>query len=111
MKVTEAIREIRKKRGVTQEKIADVLKCDPSNYSKIETGVQKLTVEDLEKIADYLEEDITYFFTYPKRYVDEDSIKKHDRICVTFEISPDKREHLLKLVTGSDSKIIEEKEI
>lgn len=111
MKTIDAIREIRKKRGISQEEIAEVLECDPSNYSKIENGIQKLTVEALEKIADFMNEDITYFFTYPKRYVDEETIQKHDRISVTFEISPDKREHLIKLVTGSDSKIIEEKEL
>lgn len=111
MKVIEALREIRKNRGISQEEIADVLHCDSSNYSKIENGIQKLAVETLEKIADYMNEDITYFFTYPKRYVDEESIKKHDRICVTFEISPDKREHLLKLVTGSENKIVEENKL
>ena len=111
MKVIEALKEIRRNHGYSQEDIAEILHCDASNYSKIETGVQKLTVETLEKIATFLHEDITFFFTYPKRYVDADTIQQHDRISVTFEISPDKREHLIKLVTGSDSKIIEEKSL
>lgn len=111
MKVIEALREIRRNHGYNQEDIAEILNCDTSNYSKIETGVQKLTVETLEKIAIFLHEDITYFFTYPKRYIDAESIQQHDRISVTFEISPDKREHLIKLVTGSDSKIIDEQQL
>ncbi len=103
MKVTEVIREIRRKKGISQEAIAEALGCDASNYSKIENGVQKLTVENLEKIADFMSEDVTYFFTYPKRYVDEDLVNAPERISVTFEVSPDKRDILLKLVTGQDA--------
>ena len=45
--------------------------------------------------------DIIDIFTYPKKYVDSETIiNKYDKVSVTFEISADKREHLLKLVTG-----------
>jgi len=42
--------------------------------------------------------DITYLFTYPKKYVDASTIDKSERISVTFEVSPDKRDLLLGLV-------------
>ena len=56
---------------------------------------------NLSKIANCLGVDILYLFTYPKVFVDKESLPpNNDKISVTFEISPDKREHLLKLITG-----------
>lgn len=98
MKVLENIKEIRTRLGVNQEIIADALGCDVTNYSKIESGKQHLRVSQLEKIAECLSVDVLYLFTYPKEYVDKDSLKNSERIAVTFEVSPDKRDILLNLV-------------
>ena len=40
-------------------------------------------------------------YTYPVVYTEENSIQT-ERISVTFEVSPDKRDMLLKLVTKSE---------
>src|SRR5690554_6885866 len=100
MDVVKNIIEIRKQKGVNQEVIADVLNVDISTISKIENGSRKLKVDELSKIAECLRVRVIDLFTYPKVYVDKDSIENSERISVTFEVSPDKREHLLKLVTG-----------
>ena len=100
MDVLKNIFEIRKQKGVNQEVIADALDVDISTISKIESGSRKLRVEELAKIADCLGEDVIYLFTYPKRYVDKETVESSERISVTFEVSPDKRDYLLKLVTG-----------
>src|SRR5690554_7225262 len=97
MDVVKNIIEIRKQKGVNQEVIADVLNVDISTISKIEKGSRKLKVEELSKIAECLRVRVIDLFTYPKVFVDKESIEEADRISVTFEVSPDKRDYLLRL--------------
>ena len=92
------IRTMREKMGYNQSVIADAIGCDVSNWSKVEQGKQSVQIEDLEKIPNCLGVRIIDLFTYPKRYVDEEEVKS-ERISVTFEVSPDKRDILLNLVT------------
>ena len=54
MKVNENIRALRMVRGLTQEFMAKKLKIDVANYSRIERGVAKLTIERLQEIAEIL---------------------------------------------------------
>jgi len=98
MKVIDNIVKIRKEKGISQEDISRAINCDASNWNKIENGKQQLKVNHLAKIADILNVDITYLFTYPKKYVDASTIDNSERISVTFEVSPDKRDFLLGLV-------------
>jgi len=98
MNVVDNIVKIRKEKGISQENIAFAINCDASNWNKIENGKQQLKVNHLAKIADILNVDITYLFTYPKKYVDASTIDNSERISVTFEVSPDKRDLLLGLV-------------
>jgi len=100
MDVVKNIIEIRKQKGVNQEVIADVLNVDISTISKIEKGSRKLKVDELSKIAECLRVRVIDLFTYPKVFVDKESIEEADRISVTFEVSPDKRDYLLRLVTN-----------
>jgi transcriptional regulator with XRE-family HTH domain len=99
MNVIDNIIKIRKEKGVSQEDIANAINCDASNWNKIENGKQQLKVNHLAKIAEILRVDVIYLFTYPKTYVDKSTIESCEKISVTFEISPDKRDLLLNLVT------------
>ena len=99
MNILENIKKIRKEAGISQEYIASELGIDVANYSRLESGKHELKVSQLAIIAKVLQEDEIYFYTYPKRYVDRDSISNAERISVTFEVSPDKRDILLNLVT------------
>ena len=54
------------------------------------------------KIAEVLKVDVIYLFTYPKTYVDASTIENSEKILVTFEVSPDKRDILLNLVTKKE---------
>lgn len=103
MNVIENIKKIRLEKGVTQLDIALALDFKESNWNKIENGKQFLKVNHLAKIADVLGVEVIDLFTYPKKYVDSSTIENYERISVTFEISPDKRDVLLKLVTGNDN--------
>ena len=99
MNVTENIKSIRLEKGITQEVIADALGFDVANYSRIENNKQELRVSQLEKIASVLGVRVIDLFTYPKEYVDKESVANAERISVIFEVSPDKRDILLNLVT------------
>lgn len=59
MKVHENIRTLRHARCFTQQHMAKKLGMDVANYSRIERGVAKLTVERLKEIADILNTGIT----------------------------------------------------
>ncbi|MDL2308521.1 helix-turn-helix domain-containing protein [Bacteroidales bacterium OttesenSCG-928-C03] len=100
MDVVKNIIEIRKENGINQELIANALNVDVSAVSNIENGKRELKVNELGKIANALNVDLLYLFTYPKKYVDSETIEKPERISVIFEVSPDKRDILLNLVTG-----------
>ncbi|GHT35480.1 hypothetical protein FACS189434_13350 [Bacteroidia bacterium] len=90
----------RKEKGFSQEYFAEKLGLKQSGYGMIETGERGLSYELLSQIAVELEMDVVDIITHPKKYVDGDLITQPERISVTFEISPDKRDVLLSLVTG-----------
>ncbi|KFF21564.1 helix-turn-helix transcriptional regulator [Chryseobacterium sp. JM1] len=51
----EKLRDVRKRKGLTQQQIADVLATDVSNYSRKESGDVAIRKEEWEKIAHFLE--------------------------------------------------------
>jgi len=102
MNVIDNIIKIRKEKGISQEYIAFAINCDASNWNKIENGKQQLKVNHLAKIAEILKVDLLYLFTYPKTYVDRDTFENYEKISVTFEVSPDKRDILLNLITKKE---------
>ena len=60
------IREIRKKIGVTQEKLAFKAKISPSFLSHVERGTKKASLETMKKIADGLGVPVQDLFYPPK---------------------------------------------
>lgn len=48
------IQEIRKSKGITQEKLAEMINMDTPNLSNIERGKKFMTADTLEKIASVL---------------------------------------------------------
>jgi transcriptional regulator with XRE-family HTH domain len=103
MNVVQNIKEIRLKKGINQDIIADALDFDIANWSRIENGKQELKVDHLEKIANVLNVAVIDLFTYPEVYVNRKTIEEAERISVTFEVSPDKRDILLSLVTKKEN--------
>lgn len=102
MNVIENIKAIRKEKGITQQVIADALNYDIANWSRVENRKQDLKVNQLADIAMVLEVRVIDLFTYPKKFIDSDEVEAAERISVTFEVSPDKRDYLLKMVTKNN---------
>ena len=102
MEIINNIKRMRTELRINQEQIADALGFDIANYSRIENGKQDLKVKHLEIIAKLFKCEIIDLFTYPRKYVDKNEAPNAERISVTFEVSPDKRDVLLSLVTKNE---------
>jgi len=96
------IKKIREELGLSQENVADELGIAQNSYGLIENGKRKLSYDNLAQIAKCFKRNIIDVITYPKKYVDKDLFDGNsERISVTFEISPDKKDFLLNLVTNN----------
>ena len=99
--VVEKLRLIMRDRNLTQKAIAEYAETGDTQMSKIFNGSLQLSLWQLSNIASNLQMEVADIFTYPKKYVDRETVVSNaDKVSVTFEISADKREHLLKLVMG-----------
>lgn len=94
------ILEIRNKQRLTQSYMVQHLDIDVGTYSRIEKGGIALSYSRLAEIAKALNVSVIDIITYPKIFIDKDSANVQERVSITFEVSPDKRDHLLKLVIG-----------
>lgn len=99
------IKQIRKDKGFTQAFMASELGFDTSNWSKIESGKQKLNTDKLGEIAQLFNLRIIDLFTYPDKYVlQEYKNAASEKVSVTFEIPIENRNILLELVKNSTPK-------
>lgn len=54
LKFGKRLKELRKKKGISQEQLAEYIDVEPRNLSKIETGVTFPSIKNLEKIISAL---------------------------------------------------------
>lgn len=71
-KLGKRIKELRKKKGFTQEQVAEMVELEQNTISVIESGRNFPTLVTLEKIANVLDVELSDFFNYD----DLDDIKK-----------------------------------
>lgn len=57
----EKVKLLRKKRGLKQDDLAEVLKLSRSQISNLESGRRNLNLRQLEKLCEYFMVDISYF--------------------------------------------------
>lgn len=95
----ENIIALRKEQGVKQEVIAQALGFTVTNWSRYESGIQELKVSQLTEIASCFKDiSVIDLITYPDKYVKQTE-NQHDKVSVTFEVSPDNRDQLIELIT------------
>lgn len=58
MEIGKKLRTLRAEKGLTQEKIADLLKIPQATYSNLENNKGKLDLKLIEKVANVLEVDV-----------------------------------------------------
>ncbi|MDR1156107.1 MAG: helix-turn-helix transcriptional regulator [Bacteroidales bacterium] len=91
-------------RNLTKSAFAEEIGFIETKWNKISNGKQALSVIDLSKIAEKLQMRDIDIITYPKEFTDKDCTQgQSERVSVTFEVSPDKRDYLLKMVMGDQN--------
>ena len=103
--VIENIEAIRREKGIKQEVIAQELGVSQAAYSNYVTRNSDIYYRRLSRIANAMGVSVIDVITYPKKFVDVDSIAIEscsiaERVSITFEVSPNKRDYLLKMVLG-----------
>lgn len=59
LKIGDAIREIREKRGYSQDELAEIMEVNRSTISKIENGKFSFSIDYLSKFSWFLDFDLT----------------------------------------------------
>jgi len=100
--IVENINKIIAHKKLTKMGFADLVGFPDSKWSKISNGRQELSLHEFSKIANNLQMREIDILTWPQKFVDSESFAKDvsERVSVTFEVSPEKRDELLKLVMG-----------
>jgi len=62
MTTSNALKQLRKKRGYSQEYMADLLNISQSNYSRLESGHTRIVADQIPKLASIFQVEITEFF-------------------------------------------------
>lgn len=97
-KILKRIKNYRDLNNLSQDEISKKMNITQSAYARFESGKSKTDLELLELFCNTLKIDFEDFL-YQKKQTDEASKIKPEKITVTFEVSPDKRDILLNLVT------------
>lgn len=97
MNVLENIKKIRLEKHLSQEAIAQKMNCDVATVSRLEGGKKELKFIELEKFAKALQMRVIDVITYPEIFVPKGN-KEGEKVSVTFEVSPDKRDLLLEMI-------------
>lgn len=102
MKVIESIREIREKKAITQQFIADALNVDKAVVSNIEKGKRDVRLGELEVISTCLGVSLVDLITYPEKYVKASNQKESEPVeaVIQIKLSGKKRDEVLKTVFG-----------
>lgn len=61
------LKEIRKEKGYTQEKMAEILQVSTTFYGKVERGINSLSLSKIRCLYEEMEIDITYLITGEKQ--------------------------------------------
>ncbi len=115
MTIYDKISTIRSIKGIKQDIMADAINISQGAYSNLEAGKSKLTYEALEKIAEVFQMPVIDIITYPKIYVDRESVPTTQNTVSTseepnevkailqLELKKDKKDQVLKLIFGENN--------
>lgn len=101
-KIIQNVIKIREKQQLTKRYVAEKIGISEANYGRIENRKTLLTIDRLAEIADALQISIIDIITYPDVYRKTERNVNSEQITMTFNISQDKKDMLLKLVTKTD---------
>ncbi len=94
------IRNLRKKRGWSQEELASRANLHTTYIGQVERGQKSVTVRNLERIVNALEYDISDIFRGVGNREDETSKKISEMITIFQSLNEKDQEFMLHLVTS-----------
>lgn len=89
------IREIRKAKGIKQEKLAELINVEPATISNIENGKNYPSMINLENILNIIDSSFTDVFNFEHKDENENLIKKINEIMKNY---PEKIEDFYKII-------------
>lgn len=89
------LRELRKRKGINQEKLAELIDVDPTTISNIENGKNYPSMINLENLLNVLDCSFTEAFDFEHKNSAEDLISQ---ITNKLKNNPDKLEDFYKIV-------------
>lgn len=104
--IADKIRNIIDDKKLSQAVVAQYAGTSPSQFSRMLNGKLALSLQHIANIATELHMEFIDILTYPDKYVNS-NIKSNDsteKVSVTFEVDPQKRDYLLRLVMGDKIK-------
>ena len=89
------IREIRKSKGIKQEKLAELINVEPATISNIENGKNYPSMINLENIINILDSSFTDVFNFEHKDEAENLVEKINEIMKN---NPEKVEDFYKII-------------
>lgn len=91
------LRELRKRKGINQEKLAELVNVDPATISNIENGKNYPSMINLENILTVLEISFAEAFDFEHKNTSKNLIKQINQLM---ESNPDKLEDFYKIIVA-----------
>lgn len=89
------LRELRKRKGINQEKLAELINVDPTTISNIENGKNYPSMINLENLLDVLDSSFLDAFDFEHKNTNKDLLTQ---INQKLKDNPDKIEDFYKIV-------------
>ena len=89
------LKELRKRKGLTQEKLAELVELEPASICNIENGYNYPSLQNLEKIVTTLEVTFSDIFNFEHHKSSENLINEINNILNS---APDKISDIYKIV-------------
>ena len=89
------LRELRKRKGINQEKLAEMIQVDPTTISNIENGKNYPSLINLENLLNVLDSSFLEAFDFEHKNKKEDLLSQ---INEKLKNNPDKLEDFYKIV-------------
>ncbi|WP_276864287.1 helix-turn-helix transcriptional regulator [Mediterranea massiliensis] len=103
-KVLENIRSIRESKGYSQESFAEILHMTQPAYARFERGAIKTDLKTVRAVADAFGMTLIDLITYPKKYVELDTIdlknKTEVKATLTIEMGKEKKDQVFRFIFG-----------
>ena len=90
----EKVKLIRKRRGLNQDDLAEVLELSRSQISNLESGRRNLSVKQLEKLCEYFKVDMSYFLMSETTDSCLDLIEKTKLLFESKELTSEQKDDL-----------------